>query len=179
MRSGPGLLQQVHDALRAFGPAIIKTEFGAGGNSMGVLESSRRLQKPVSRILPDGYQGELLVEEFLGSPRDILSVSYNGMVQDDGKTYTLCAGRHFLHAGKFYLGSSLGVGAMPDDCAAKVREAGEAIGETTGAAGYRGPLNVDFLYRGSDGALFPLEINPRRGLGGILADMCICLFGQE
>ena len=178
VRSGPGLLQQVHDALRAFGPAIIKTEFGAGGNSMGVLRSSRRLQKPVSRILPDDYEGELLVEEFLGSPRDILSVSYNGMVQDDGKTYTLCAGRHFLHAGKFYLGSSLGVGAMPDDCAAKVRKAGEAIGEITAVAGYRGPLNVNFLYRESDGALFPLEINPRRGLGGILADMCICLFGQ-
>ncbi len=178
VRSGPGLLQQVHDALQAFGPAIIKTEFGAGGNSMGVLKSSRRLQKLVGKILPDGYDGELLVEEFLGSPRDILSVSYNGMVQDDGKTYTLCAGRHFLHAGKFYLGSSLGVGAMPDDCAAKVRKAGEAIGETTAAGGYRGPLNVDFLYRESDGALFPLEINPRRGLGGILADMCICLFGQ-
>jgi hypothetical protein len=178
VRSGPGLLQQVHDALQAFGPAIMKTEFGAGGNSMGVLKSSRRLKKVVGRILPDHYDGELLVEEFLGSPRDILSVSYNGMVQGDGKTYTLCAGRHFLHAGKFYLGSSLGVGAMPDDCAAKVRKAGEAIGETTAAAGYRGPLNVDFLYRESDGVLFPLEINPRRGLGGILADMCISLFGQ-
>jgi hypothetical protein len=178
VRSGPGLLAQVNDALQAFGPAIMKTEFGAGGNSMGVLKSSRRLKKTVGRILPDGYDGELLVEEFLGSPREILSVSYNGMVQADGKTYTLCAGRHFLHAGKFYLGSSLGVGAMPDDCAAKVRKAGEAIGETTAAAGYRGPLNVDFLYRESDGALFPLEINPRRGLGGILADMCISLFGQ-
>jgi len=100
------------------------------------------------------------------------------MVQDDGKTYTLCAGRHFLHARKFYMGSSLGVGTMPDDCAAKVRKAGEAIGEATAADGYRGPLNVDFLYREADGALFPLEINPRRGLGGVLADMCICLFGQ-
>ena len=138
LRSGPGLLQQVHDALGAFGPAIIKTEFGAGGNSMGVIRRSRRLQKPVGRILPDGYDGELLVEEYLGSPRDILSVSYNGMVQDDGTTYTLCAGRHFLQAGKFYLGSSLGVGAMPDDCAAKVRKAGEAIGEATAAGGYRG-----------------------------------------
>jgi hypothetical protein len=39
-------------------------------------------------------------------------------------------------------------------------------------------LNVDFLYREPDGALFPLEINPRRGLGGILADMCISQFGQ-
>ena len=178
VRSGPGLLQQVHDALQAFGPAIMKTEFGAGGNSMGVLKGRRRLQKSVGRILPDGYDGELLVEEFLGSPTDILAVSYNGMVQDDGKAYTLCAGRHFLHAGKFYMGSSLGVGAMSDDCAAKVRKAGEAIGEATAADGYRGPLNVDFLYREPDGALFPLEINPRRGLGGILADMCICLFGQ-
>jgi hypothetical protein len=178
VRSGPGLLQEVHDALQAFGPAIIKTEFGAGGNSMGVIKGRRRLRKPVGRILPDGYDGELLVEEFLGSARDILSVSYNGMVQDDGRMYTLCAGRHYLHAGKFYLGSSLGVGAMPDDCAAKVRKAGEAIGAATAAGGYRGPLNVDFLYRASDGALFPLEINPRRGLGGILADMCICLFGQ-
>jgi carbamoylphosphate synthase large subunit len=178
VRSGPGLLQEVHDALQAFGPAIIKTEFGAGGNSMGVLKGRGRLRKPVGRILPDSYDGELLVEEFLGSPRDILSVSYNGMVQDDGTIYTLCAGRHYLHAGKFYLGSSLGVGAMPDDCAAKVRKAGEAIGEATAAGGYRGPLNVDFLYRASDGGLFPLEINPRRGLGGILADMCICQFGQ-
>ncbi len=178
VRCGPGLLRQVHDALQAFGPAIMKTEFGAGGNSMGVITGSRRLQKSVGRILPDGYDGELLVEEFLGSPGDILAVSYNGMVQDDGKTYTLCAGRHFLHAGKFYMGSSLGVGAMPDDCAAKVRKAGEAVGEATAASGYRGPLNVDFLYRESDGTLFPLEINPRRGLGGILADMCICLFGQ-
>lgn len=178
VRSGPDLLQQVHDALQAFGPAIIKTEFGAGGNSMGVIKGRRRLRKPVGRILPAGYDGELLVEEFLGSPRDILSVSYNGMVQDDGRIYTLCAGRHYLHAGKFYLGSSLGVGAMPDDCAAKVRKAGEAIGEATAAGGYRGPLNVDFLYRASDGALFPLEINPRRGLGGILADMCISQFGQ-
>jgi hypothetical protein len=176
VRSGPGLLQQVHDALQAFGPAIIKTEFGAGGNSMGVIKGRRRLRKLVGRILPDGYDGELLVEEFLGSPGDILSVSYNGMVQDDGRAYTLCAGRHYLQAGKFYMGSSLGVGAMPDDCAAKVRKAGEAIGEATAAGGYRGPLNVDFLYRAS-GELFPLEINPRRGLGGILADMCICQFG--
>jgi hypothetical protein len=178
VRSGPGLPRQVRDALQAFGPAIMKTEFGAGGNSMGVIRSSRRLRTLVGRIVPAGYDGQLLVEEFLGSPRDILSVSYNGMVQDDGKTYTLCAGRHFLLAGKFYMGSSLGVGAMPGDCAAKVRTAGEAIGETTAAAGYRGPLNVDFLYRESDGALFPLEINPRRGLGGILADMCISQFGQ-
>jgi hypothetical protein len=177
VRSGPHLLQEVHDALQAFGPAIIKTEFGAGGNSMGVIKGRRRLRKPVGRILPDGYQGDLLVEEFLGSPGDILSVSYNGMVQDDGQAYPLCAGRHYLHAGKFYLGSSLGVGAMPGDCAAKVRNAGQAIGAATAAGGYRGPLNVDFLYRACDGALFPLEINPRRGLGGILADMCICLFG--
>ncbi len=136
------------------------------------------LPNSVGRILPDGYDGELLVEEFLGSAGDILAVSYNAMVQDDGRTYTLCAGRHFLHAGKFYMGSSLGVGAMPDDCAAKVRKAGEAIGEATAAGGYRGPLNVDFLYREPDGTLFPLEINPRRGLGGILSDMCISLFGQ-
>jgi hypothetical protein len=178
VRSGPGLLQQVHDAVQAFGPAIMKAEFGAGGNSMGVIKGRRRLQKSVGRVVPDGYDGELLLEEYLGSPREILSVSYNGMVQDDGSTYTLAAGRHFLQAGKFYMGSSLGVGAMPDDCAAKVRKAGEAIGEATAADGYRGPLNVDFLYRESDGALFPLEINPRRGLGGILADMCICQFGQ-
>ena len=178
VRSGPGLLQQVHDAVQAFGPAIMKTDFGAGGNSMGIIKGRRRLRKSVSRVLPDGYDGELLLEEYLGSPRDILSVSYNGMVQDDGTTYTLAAGRHFLQAGKFYMGSSVGVGAMPGDCAAKVREAGEAIGAVTAAGGYRGPLNVDFLYRESDGALFPLEINPRRGLGGILADMCISQFGQ-
>ena len=59
----------MHDALQAFGPAIIKTQFGAGGNSMGVIKGRRRLRKPVGRILPDGYHGELLVEEFLGSPQ--------------------------------------------------------------------------------------------------------------
>ncbi len=178
LRNGPDLLNQVKDALKTLGPVIVKTEFGAGGNAMAIIERTRGLRKTLSRILPAGYGGELLVEEFLGSGKKALSVSYNGTVQDDGKTFTLSAGRHFLYADKFFLGSCLGIGSVPDDCATKIRSAGEAVGQVSASFGYRGPLNIDFIYRESDGALFPLEINPRRALGGTLADMCISLFGQ-
>jgi hypothetical protein len=178
LRNGPDLLKHVQDALQVLGPVIVKTEFGAGGNAMAIIERTRSLRKTLTRILPAGYDGDLLVEEFLGSGKNALSVSYNGMVQDDGKTFTLSAGRHFLHADKFFLGSCLGVGSVPDDCAEKIRSAGEAIGQVAASFGYRGPLNADFIYRESDGVLFPLEINPRRALGATLADMCISLFGQ-
>lgn len=176
--NGSDLLPQLKDAMRALGPIIVKTEFGAGGNAMAVIEGARSLRKAITRIIPAGYDGELLVEEFLGSGKNAISVSYNGMIQEDGKTFTLSAGRHFLHAQKFYMGSRLGVGAVPDDCAEKVRSAGEAIGQVAASFGYRGPLNVDFIYRESDGAIFPLEINPRRTLGASLAYMCIGLYGQ-
>lgn len=178
LRNGPDLLQQVQDAMETLGPVIVKTEFGAGGNAMAIIEGSRSLRKTLTRILPAGYAGDLLVEEFLGSGKNALSVSYNGTVQDDGKTFTLSAGRHFLYADKFFLGACLGVGSVPDDCAVKIRSAGEAIGQVAASIGYRGPLNVDFIYRESDGTLFPLEINPRRALGGTLADICISLFGE-
>ena len=178
VRSGPGLLQEVHDALQAFGPAIIKTEFGAAATRWG---SSRAAAGCGSRSA--GFSRMATMANCSSrSSSDRPGISFRSPITGWSRTtaaiYTLCAGRHYLHAGKFYLGSISGVGAMPDDCAAKVRKAGEAIGEATAAGGYRGPLNVDFLYRASDGGLFPLEINPRRGLGGILADMCICQFGQ-
>jgi predicted ATP-grasp superfamily ATP-dependent carboligase len=158
-------------------PAILKTEFGAGGHAMAIIRSSDDAGRAIAGALPAGYQGHLLIEEFLGHGSDLLSVSYNGLVQEDGKVFSLAAGAHFLSAGKFYLGSHLGVGSMPADCAAKVRTASEAIGAAAGAAGYRGPLNIDFLYRRSDGVIFPLEINPRRTLGATLAEVCISLFG--
>jgi hypothetical protein len=175
---GPDLRKHVRHALKALGPVIVKTDFGAGGQAMGIVTSRWLLRRKLSRIVPAGYDGDLLIEEFLGTGDEALSVSYNGLVQDDGTTYSLCAGRHILQAGKYYMGSYLGLGAMPDDCAAQVQSAGEAIGQVAGSIGYRGPLNIDFLYRASDGAIFPLEINPRRSLGASLAEMCISLFGQ-
>jgi len=175
---GPDLRKHVRHALKALGPVIVKTDFGAGGQAMGIVTSRWLLRRKLSRIVPVGYDGDLLIEEFLGTGDEALSVSYNGLVQDDGTTYSLCAGRHILQAGKYYMGSYLGLGAMPDDCAAQVQSAGEAIGQVAGSIGYRGPLNIDFLYRASDGAIFPLEINPRRSLGASLAELCISLFGQ-
>ncbi len=164
--------------MQALGPVIVKTEYGAGGNAMAIIDHARSLRKAITKLLPPDYDGELLVEEFLGTGRNALSVSYNGMVQEDGKTFTLSAGRHFLLADKFYHGSDLGIGSMPDDCAEKVRSAGEAVGQVAASFGYRGPLNIDFIYRESDGTLFPLEINPRRTLGASMADICIGLYGQ-
>jgi len=173
----PDLRRQVRHALRAVGPVIVKTDFGAGGQAMGIITSRWLLGRKLNRIVPAGYDGELLIEEFLGTGDEALSVSYNGLVTGDGPAHSLCAGRHILQAGKYYMGSYLGPGAMPDDCAAKVQSAGEAIGQVAASIGYRGPLNIDFLYRASDGAIFPLEINPRRSLGASLAEMCISLFG--
>jgi hypothetical protein len=149
---GPDLRKHVRHALKALGPVIVKTDFGAGGQAMGIVTSRWLLRRKLSRIVPAGYDGDLLIEEFLGTGDEALSVSYNGLVQDDGTTYSLCAGRHILQAGKYYMGSYLGLGAMPDDCAAQVQSAGEAIGQVAGSIGYRGPLNIDFLYRASDGA---------------------------
>ncbi len=178
VRRGSDLLALLPEALQALGPVLVKTEFGAGGNAMGVIKRARSLRKAVSRILPAGYDGDLLIEEYLGTGQDALSVSYNGMVQEDGTTVPLCTGRLSLHAGQFYMGSVVGAGSMPEDCDAKARIAGAAIGAVAASFGYRGPLSVDFVYRASDGVLFPLEINPRRTLSGTLAEMCLSLFGE-
>jgi hypothetical protein len=177
VRHGTDLRAQVQQALQALGPAIMKTEFGAGGHALTVIDGTGDARKAVAGLLSSGYAGDLLIEEFLGAAPNILSVSYNGIITEDGKTFSLCAGAHILSSGKYYLGSHLGVGAMPEDCGPKVRAASEAIAAAVASAGYRGPLNIDFLYRQSDGALFPLEINPRRTLGATLADICISLFG--
>ncbi|MFI5062482.1 MAG: hypothetical protein ACHP9Z_00675 [Streptosporangiales bacterium] len=177
VRHGTDLRAQVQQALQVLGPAIIKTEFGAGGHALTVIDGTGDARKAVAAFLSSGYDGDLLIEEFLGADANILSVSYNGIISEDGKTFSLCEGAHFLGSGKYYLGSHLGVGSMPVDCGPKVHAASEAIAGAVASAGYRGPLNIDFLYRQSDGALFPLEINPRRTLGATLADICISLFG--
>jgi hypothetical protein len=172
------LLKYVQCALSVLGPAIVKTDFGAGGHSMAVIESAGSLGDKNIGFLSAGYDEELLVEEYLGSGEDALAVSYNGMVEEDGEISTLGAGRHFLYADRFYIGSYLGIGSVPPGCADRIRWAGEAIGKVVASFGYRGPLNIDFIYRKSDAAIFPLEINPRRTLGASLAEICIHLFGH-
>ena len=178
-RPGSDLVKYVQGALPALGPVIVKADFGAGGHSMAVIESADSVGDKLTGFLPAGYDEDLLVEEYLGSEEEILSVSYNGMVEHGGGTSTLGAGKHFLHSGRVYTGSYLGIGSVPLGCAEKIRSAGEAIGQVAACFGYRGPLNIDFLYRESDGAIFPLEINPRRTLGASVAEICIQLFGPE
>jgi hypothetical protein len=177
-RLGCDLLKFAQCALPVLGPVIVKADFAAGGRAMAVFESADSLGDDVASFLPEGYEGDLLVEEYLGSGEDILSVSFNGMVTDDGEIAAPSAGRHVLYANQVYIGSFLGVGSMPPGCAEKVLRAGEAIGRVVASFGYRGPLNIDFLYRESDATIFPLEINPRRTLGASLADICIQLFGR-
>ena len=178
-RRGSDLARCVQGALPVLGPVIVKTDFGAGGHSMAMIESAGSAGDALTGFLPAGYDDDLLVEEYLGSSEEILSVSYNGMVEHAGEISTLGAGRHLLHSGRSYTGSYLGIGSVPPGCAEKIRDAGEAIGQVAAYFGYRGPLNIDFLYRESDGVIFPLEINPRRTLGASLAEVCLHLFGPE
>jgi hypothetical protein len=177
-RRGSDLLKFAQCALPVLGPVIVKADFAAGGRAMALFESADSLGDDITSFLPEGYDGDLLVEEYLGSGEDVLSVSFNGMVTGNGEIATPSAGRHVLYASRVYIGSFLGIGSMPPDCAEKVRRAGEAIGKVVASFGYRGPLNIDFLYRESDATIFPLEINPRRTLGASLSDICIQLFGR-
>jgi hypothetical protein len=177
-RRGSDLLKYVQCALPVLGRVIVKADFAAGGRNMAVIESAESLGDDITSFLPAGYDEDLLVEEYLGSEKDVVAVGYNGMLRRDGEVATPSVGRHVLYAGKVYIGTSQGLGAVPPDCTEKVHRAGQAIGRVVASFGYRGPLNIDFLYRESDGTIFPIEINPRRTVTGSLADICIQLFGQ-
>jgi biotin carboxylase len=98
---GTDLVKYVQGVLPLLGPALVKADFGAGGHSMTLVETAEALREQVAGFLPEGYDDGFLVEEYLGSAKDVLSVSYNGMVEQDGRILTLAAGRHFLHAAGF------------------------------------------------------------------------------
>jgi hypothetical protein len=177
-RRGSDLARIAGFALRVLGSAVVKAEFGAGGHDMTLIKSADSLRDDITALLSPALDTDFLIEEYLRPPRgDVLPVAYCGMVGHDGETSSIGTCRQFFFAEWRHVGSQVGIGAMPPGCSDKVLQAGEAIAKIAGSFGYRGPLNIDFLYRDSDSTLFPLEMNPRRCLSATLGDICMQIFG--
>ena len=179
-RRGSDLARIAGSALRVLGPAIVKADFGAGGHDMTLVNSADSLRDNdnIVALLPPALDTDFLIEEYLKpSSGEVLPVAYSGAVGHDGEISSIGTCRQFFFAEWRHVGSQVGIGAMPPGCGDKVLQAGEAIAKVAGSFGYRGPLNIDFLYRDSDSTLFPLEINPRRCLSATLGDICMQIFG--
>jgi Carbamoyl-phosphate synthase L chain, ATP binding domain len=177
-RRGSDLARLAESVLRVIGPVIVKADFGAGGHDMTLVKSPASLRDDIAGLLSSALDSDFLIEEYLKSPSgDVLPVAYSGAVGHDGEVSTIGTCRQFFFAEWRHVGSHVGIGAMPPGCSDKVFQAGEAIAKIAGSFGYRGPLNIDFLYRDSDFMLFPLEMNPRRCLSATLGDICMQIFG--
>jgi hypothetical protein len=177
IRPGTDLAEFVRCTLPVLGPVIVKSEFGSGGHAMQRIDNLDNLDKLLAEFLPAGYDADLLVEEYLDPADRVLPLIYNGVVGPAGEVTTRCAGIQLVHQELHFVGTSLGRGSLPPECAAQVLAMGEATGRIMSAIGFRGSFTLDFLYQRDDAILFPSEINPRRGLTSTLADICIQLLG--
>ncbi len=140
----------------AAGPAVLKREYGVGGNGVLVLPARTRRAGALAR---EWARPDVVVEEYVPGGGPYRDPTFDAVIDAGGGVHPVGVGAMDVE-GTRYQGVTVGPGVLPDDLAATVLRFGTDVGRALASDGYRGWFDVDFV-TDREGRPAPTEINLR------------------